>query len=105
VSTNARFGVETWLHGTKECTVLRGHAKFDGPDVVRVGERLLTAPRIFINVGGRAIIPESTRGCGLEPSPSAATTTAMPPTDPASAAASPPRTPRRMSPLRLRSEV
>jgi pyruvate/2-oxoglutarate dehydrogenase complex dihydrolipoamide dehydrogenase (E3) component len=58
VSMNARVGVESWLHGMKGCTVLRGHASFDGPDVVRVGDRLLTAPRIFINVGGRAVIPE-----------------------------------------------
>ncbi len=58
VSMNARVGVENWLHGMKGCTVLRGHARFDGPDVVRVGDRLLTAPRIFINVGGRAVIPE-----------------------------------------------
>jgi pyruvate/2-oxoglutarate dehydrogenase complex dihydrolipoamide dehydrogenase (E3) component len=58
VSMNARVGVESWLHGMKGCTVLSGHASFDGPDVVRVGDRLLTAPRIFINVGGRAVIPE-----------------------------------------------
>jgi pyruvate/2-oxoglutarate dehydrogenase complex dihydrolipoamide dehydrogenase (E3) component len=58
VSMNARAGVERWLSGMKACTVLRGHARFEGPDVVRVGDSLLTAPRIFINVGGRAFIPE-----------------------------------------------
>jgi pyruvate/2-oxoglutarate dehydrogenase complex dihydrolipoamide dehydrogenase (E3) component len=58
VSMNARVGVERWLSGMKACTVLRGHARFEGPNVVRVGDSLLTAPRIFINVGGRAFIPE-----------------------------------------------
>jgi pyruvate/2-oxoglutarate dehydrogenase complex dihydrolipoamide dehydrogenase (E3) component len=58
VSMNARVGVENWLYGMKACTVLRGHASFDGPDVVRVGDRLLAAPRTFINVGGRAVVPE-----------------------------------------------
>jgi pyruvate/2-oxoglutarate dehydrogenase complex dihydrolipoamide dehydrogenase (E3) component len=58
VSTNARVGVESWLRGMKGCSILSGHARFDGPDLVQVGDRLLTAPRIFINVGGRAIVPE-----------------------------------------------
>ena len=52
VSLNARVGVEGLLYGMKGCTVLRGHASFEGPDVIRVGDRLLTAPRIFVNVGG-----------------------------------------------------
>ena len=58
VSTNARTGVETWLRGMEGLTVIEGHARFEGPDVVRVGESLLTAPRIFINVGGRANVPD-----------------------------------------------
>ncbi|MGH6931787.1 MAG: FAD-dependent oxidoreductase, partial [Dongiaceae bacterium] len=58
VSTNARTGVERWLRGMDGLTVIEGHARFDGPDVVRVGESLLKAPRIFINVGGRASVPD-----------------------------------------------
>lgn len=58
VSTNARTGVETWLRGMDGMTVVQGHARFEGPDVVRVGESLLQAPRIFINVGGRASVPD-----------------------------------------------
>ena len=50
--------VETWLRGMDGLTVVEGHARFEGPDVVRVGERLLKAPRIFINVGGRATVPD-----------------------------------------------
>jgi pyruvate/2-oxoglutarate dehydrogenase complex dihydrolipoamide dehydrogenase (E3) component len=29
-----------------------------GPRAIRVGEERLTAERIFINVGGRAVVPE-----------------------------------------------
>jgi pyruvate/2-oxoglutarate dehydrogenase complex dihydrolipoamide dehydrogenase (E3) component len=58
VSTNARTNVEKWLHGLKGLTIIEGHARFEGPDVVRIGEDLLKASRIFINVGGRASVPE-----------------------------------------------
>ena len=58
VSTNARTNVETWLRGMDGLTVIEGHARFEGPDAVRVGESLLKAPRIFINVGGRASVPD-----------------------------------------------
>lgn len=58
VSTNARTNVEKWLRGMDGLTVIEGHARFEGPDLVRVGERLLKAPRIFINAGGRASVPE-----------------------------------------------
>jgi pyruvate/2-oxoglutarate dehydrogenase complex dihydrolipoamide dehydrogenase (E3) component len=57
VSANARAGVETWLRGMKGCVVIEGHARFTASDTVRVGEEQLSAPRIFINVGGRAAIP------------------------------------------------
>jgi pyruvate/2-oxoglutarate dehydrogenase complex dihydrolipoamide dehydrogenase (E3) component len=58
VSTNARTNVEKWLRGMDGLTVMEGHARFEGPDAVRVGESLLKAPRIFINVGGRASVPD-----------------------------------------------
>jgi pyruvate/2-oxoglutarate dehydrogenase complex dihydrolipoamide dehydrogenase (E3) component len=58
VSTNARTNIEKWLRGMDGLTVIEGHARFEGPDVVRIGERLLKAPRIFINVGGRASVPD-----------------------------------------------
>jgi pyruvate/2-oxoglutarate dehydrogenase complex dihydrolipoamide dehydrogenase (E3) component len=54
----SRNGVETWLRGMKNCTVFTGHARFESPNQVRVGDDLLTAKEIFINVGGRAIVPE-----------------------------------------------
>ena len=50
-------GVEGWLRGMENCTVYTGHARFEGPRSVRVGDELLEADKIFINVGGRAAIP------------------------------------------------
>ncbi len=47
----------SWLESTAGLEVLRGHARFTGPHAVRVGERMLEAPKIFINVGGRAVLP------------------------------------------------
>jgi pyruvate/2-oxoglutarate dehydrogenase complex dihydrolipoamide dehydrogenase (E3) component len=53
----SRSGLESLLKGTPNCTVYQGHARFESPNEVQVGEELLTAPQIFINVGARAAIP------------------------------------------------
>ncbi|MGE2713784.1 FAD-containing oxidoreductase [Mycolicibacterium litorale] len=53
-----RDGVESWLTGMDGCTFLRGHARFESPRTVRVGDQLLEADRIFLNVGGRAVVPD-----------------------------------------------
>jgi pyruvate/2-oxoglutarate dehydrogenase complex dihydrolipoamide dehydrogenase (E3) component len=58
VTLDARGNLETWLGGMERCTLLRGHARFESPREVRVGDELLEADRIFINVGGRASVPE-----------------------------------------------
>ena len=47
-----------WLRGTAGLDLLRGHARFSGPDAVEVNGQALTAPKIFINVGGRAVLPD-----------------------------------------------
>jgi pyruvate/2-oxoglutarate dehydrogenase complex dihydrolipoamide dehydrogenase (E3) component len=57
ISGKSRGGVESLLKSTPNCTVYQGHARFESPNEVRVGERLLAASQIFINVGGRAAIP------------------------------------------------
>lgn len=57
VVARSNQGVEKWLKGLDRLTVIEGHARFEGPHTVRVGEDLLEADRIFINVGGRALIP------------------------------------------------
>jgi pyruvate/2-oxoglutarate dehydrogenase complex dihydrolipoamide dehydrogenase (E3) component len=54
VSANSRTSIEQWLRNMNGCTVFKGHARFESGNVVRVDEQRLTAPRIFINVGGRA---------------------------------------------------
>ncbi|HWW97002.1 MAG TPA: FAD-containing oxidoreductase [Edaphobacter sp.] len=54
----SRNGLETWLRGMKNCTVFTGHAHFESPNQIRVGDDLLTAKEIFLNVGGRAIVPD-----------------------------------------------
>jgi pyruvate/2-oxoglutarate dehydrogenase complex dihydrolipoamide dehydrogenase (E3) component len=58
VTQDARAGNEAWLASMKGLTFLRGHARLAGPATVAVGNRGLTAPRIFLNVGGRASIPD-----------------------------------------------
>lgn len=57
ISGKSRSGVESMLRGLANCTVYQGHARFESPKEVRVGNGLLTAERIFINVGGRATVP------------------------------------------------
>ncbi|WP_112996946.1 FAD-containing oxidoreductase [Rhizobiales bacterium] len=58
VRFNSRKGVEGWLKGMPNITVIEGHARFMGPHDVRVGDELLSADQIFLNVGGRAATPE-----------------------------------------------
>jgi pyruvate/2-oxoglutarate dehydrogenase complex dihydrolipoamide dehydrogenase (E3) component len=53
-----RKGVEDWLDGMKGCTVIRGHARFEDPHTLRVGDEALHAERIFLNVGARALVPD-----------------------------------------------
>ena len=47
-----------WLGGTAGLELVWGHARFTGPRTIAVGDRLLSAPRVFINVGGRAVLPD-----------------------------------------------
>jgi pyruvate/2-oxoglutarate dehydrogenase complex dihydrolipoamide dehydrogenase (E3) component len=58
VVADSRVGVERNLRSMDGCTVIEGHARFEGPHQVRVGKELLAAPRVFINVGGRASVPD-----------------------------------------------
>jgi pyruvate/2-oxoglutarate dehydrogenase complex dihydrolipoamide dehydrogenase (E3) component len=58
VVAESRGGVARWLRGMAGCTVFEGHARFEAADKVRVGQEVLTAPRVFVNVGGRASVPD-----------------------------------------------
>jgi pyruvate/2-oxoglutarate dehydrogenase complex dihydrolipoamide dehydrogenase (E3) component len=57
VSGASRNAVERSLKTLKGCTVYEGHARFVGPKEVKVGEEALRAEKIFMNVGGRALVP------------------------------------------------
>ena len=51
-------GVERALRSNPMITVYQGHARFTAAQSVMVGSESLSAPRIFINVGGRAAVPD-----------------------------------------------
>jgi len=57
VSGNASRNVKKWLKGTANLTVIEGHARFESPTTVGVNGDTLEAPSIYINVGGRALVP------------------------------------------------
>jgi pyruvate/2-oxoglutarate dehydrogenase complex dihydrolipoamide dehydrogenase (E3) component len=57
VAGTSSEGLERWLKGMENATVYEGHARLEGPLRVRVGDDVLEANRIFINVGGRARWP------------------------------------------------
>jgi pyruvate/2-oxoglutarate dehydrogenase complex dihydrolipoamide dehydrogenase (E3) component len=58
VAGRSNKGVEEWLRGLKNCTVIQGHARFQSSREVVVNDKVLDADKIFINVGGRASVPE-----------------------------------------------
>ncbi len=49
-------GIEKWME--KSATVYRGHARFTGADSVQVNGETLSAGRIYLNVGGRPLVPD-----------------------------------------------
>jgi pyruvate/2-oxoglutarate dehydrogenase complex dihydrolipoamide dehydrogenase (E3) component len=57
VSGTATRNVEVWLRSMPGCTVIQGHARFLSATELQIGAERLSAKRIFVNVGGRAIVP------------------------------------------------
>ncbi|MCV7256413.1 FAD-containing oxidoreductase [Mycobacterium hackensackense] len=53
-----RAGVESWLEGMDGASLIRGHARFVDPHTIDVDGRLLRADRFYLNVGGRASVPD-----------------------------------------------
>ena len=51
-------GVAGWIAGMRNVTLLRGQARFTGPRMLDVGGQALQADRVFLNVGGRATVPD-----------------------------------------------
>src|SRR5215470_5093675 len=54
----SKKGVEQSLRSNPKCTVYLGHARFISPREVFVVGEVLRAEKIFINVGGHALIPD-----------------------------------------------
>jgi pyruvate/2-oxoglutarate dehydrogenase complex dihydrolipoamide dehydrogenase (E3) component len=57
ISGMSNHSVENGLKTMPNCTVYQGHARFEGPHEVSVGDVKLMADKIFINVGARAVAP------------------------------------------------
>ncbi|MGH8601118.1 MAG: FAD-dependent oxidoreductase, partial [Burkholderiales bacterium] len=51
-------GLEKWFDGMQGLTFIRGHARFTGPNTISVNDEELTAPKIFLDVGARAAVPD-----------------------------------------------
>jgi pyruvate/2-oxoglutarate dehydrogenase complex dihydrolipoamide dehydrogenase (E3) component len=49
-------GVEKWMR--KSATVIKGHARFTGRNTVDVNGKAFSAPQIFLDVGGRPLVPK-----------------------------------------------
>ena len=58
ISGASRTGLEKSLRELENCTVYTGHARFESVTEVAVGDSRISAEKIFVNVGGRALIPD-----------------------------------------------
>ncbi len=58
----SRDSLQTWLGGTERLAVIEGQARFEDASTIRVGDERITADRFFIDVGGRAVVPEVLQG-------------------------------------------
>jgi pyruvate/2-oxoglutarate dehydrogenase complex dihydrolipoamide dehydrogenase (E3) component len=50
--------VEEWMRGLERAKVYRGHARFTGKTTVKVNDEELSADKIFVDVGGRPLVPK-----------------------------------------------
>jgi pyruvate/2-oxoglutarate dehydrogenase complex dihydrolipoamide dehydrogenase (E3) component len=57
VVDDARAKTESLLKATQGLTFIRGHARLSDPMTVEIDGESFRAPRIFLNVGGRAYVP------------------------------------------------
>jgi pyruvate/2-oxoglutarate dehydrogenase complex dihydrolipoamide dehydrogenase (E3) component len=57
IVAQSRDGLTAALESAANLTLYRGHARFVAPREVEIGGERLSAERIFINVGGRALVP------------------------------------------------
>ncbi|HSP68345.1 MAG TPA: FAD-dependent oxidoreductase, partial [Bryobacteraceae bacterium] len=57
ISGASSHSVESGLRKLPNCTVYQGHARLESSREVSVGDARLTAGKMFLNVGGRAVVP------------------------------------------------
>ncbi len=57
IVTRFRDGVKGWMEDAEGIDVYYGHARFEGPHVVRVNDEVLHGERFFLNVGARPFVP------------------------------------------------
>jgi pyruvate/2-oxoglutarate dehydrogenase complex dihydrolipoamide dehydrogenase (E3) component len=55
---HSREGLEAWMRGLAHTELIVGEARFVAPATLQVAGRCLSAPRIFLNLGGRALRPD-----------------------------------------------
>ena len=51
-------GVEKWMRGLAGATLIQGHARFTGRSEIEVNGEKLEADKIFLDVGGRPLVPK-----------------------------------------------
>jgi len=57
----SRVGLAKWIGGTANLELIEGHARFaprGATHRMQVGDRILQADQIFLNVGARALVPD-----------------------------------------------
>jgi pyruvate/2-oxoglutarate dehydrogenase complex dihydrolipoamide dehydrogenase (E3) component len=58
VVKQSQDGLAAWIKGMKNVTLIEGHARFTAPRTLSVDGRALAADKVFLNVGGRALVPD-----------------------------------------------
>ncbi len=62
IVSSFREGLEKWIEGTKNLTLIRGEAEFTDKKVISIksdqGTKVISADKIFINTGGSPFIPQ-----------------------------------------------
>ena len=61
----SRDSLGGWFDGTANLSVIHGEARFTAADTVRVGDRTLQSPRIFLNTGARPVVPDWVASSGV----------------------------------------
>ncbi len=57
IAGQSNAGLESWLKSMERCRVIEGHARFETAKELRIGGEVIAGERIFLNVGGRAVVP------------------------------------------------